>query len=170
MRRRRRSQNPILLIVALIATLFYVLNTSDVPDTADAFTGKCVGISDGDTIKVLHNGKEERVRLYGIDSPEKGQPYGTVARKFTGDTAFGKTVTVQVKSKDRYGRTVGWVTLPSGRVLNIELLLAGLAWWYRAYSPNDRELEQAEAYARKNKLGLWKDADPVPPWDFRRKK
>ena len=88
----------------------------------EAFTGKVVAISDGDTIRVMHNGRAERIRLWGIDCPEKRQPFGTRASQFTGDLAFGKDVKVLVRDVDRYGRTVGEVVLPDGRSLNRELV------------------------------------------------
>ncbi len=74
----------------------------------------CV-VSDGDTITVLHNGKGERIRLHGIDCPEKRQAFGRRAKQFTSTLVFGKTVTVQGVDRDRYGRTVGVVLLPGGR-------------------------------------------------------
>src|SRR2546426_12847875 len=84
------------------------------------FSGRVVGITDGDTIKVMHNGRAEKIRLHGIDCPEKGQPFGTKAKEFTSAMVFGKTVTVRVTDTDRYGRTVADVILPDGRVLNRE--------------------------------------------------
>ncbi len=92
------------------------------------FTGRVVGVSDGDTITVLHKGKGERIRLHGIDCPEKRQAFGNRAKQFTSKLVFGNTVTVQVMDRDRYGRTVGVVLLPDGRSLNHELVRAGLAW------------------------------------------
>ena len=105
------------------------------------FTGKVVSITDGDTIRVLDGREQVRVRLYGIDCPERKQPFGTRARQFTGSLAHEKTVAVTVKDIDRYGRTVGVVTLPDGKNLNLELVKAGLAWWYRQYAPRDKELQ-----------------------------
>jgi micrococcal nuclease len=131
------------------------------------FSGRVVGVTDGDTIKVLHNGKAERIRLHGIDCPEKGQPFGTKAKEFTSALVFGKTVTVHVTDMDRYGRTVADVILPDGRVLNRELVAAGLAWWYRRYAPHDRILERLEAKARAARKGLWVDPKPIPPWCWR---
>src|SRR5438132_401748 len=90
------------------------------------FSGRVVGVTDGDTIKVMHKGKEEKIRLYGIDCPEKGQPYGTKAKQFTSEMAFGKTVTVHVTDTDRYGRTVADVILPDGCILNLEFVSSGL--------------------------------------------
>src|SRR5438094_4600286 len=105
-----------------------------VPIAFADFSGRVVGVTDGDTIKVMHNGRAEKIRLYGIDCPEKRQAFGTKAKQFTSGQAFGKDVTVQVKDTDRYGRTVGIVILPDGRSLNEELVYQGLAWWYRKYS------------------------------------
>ena len=138
--------------------------------SAEQFTGKVVGISDGDTISVLREGKAVKVRLHGVDTPEKAQAFGTQARQFTGDLAFQQTVTVMIRDTDRYGRLVGEVLLPDGRSLNQELVKAGMAWWYRPYAPNDTTLAQLEAEARTAKRGLWADAHPVPPWQWRKAK
>jgi micrococcal nuclease len=127
-----------------------------------------VGISDGDTIKVMHNGKAEKIRLHGIDCPEKAQPFGTKAKQFTSEMVFGKTVTVHVTDTDRYGRTVADVIVPDGRVLNRELVAAGLAWWYWQYS-KDASLGKLETEARAARRGLWADPNPVPPWCYRKK-
>lgn len=131
------------------------------------FTGKVVGVSDGDTISVMHNGKAERTRLSGIDCPEKGQPFGQRAKQFTSELVFGKEVTVTVLDTDRYGRTVGEVKLLDGQVLNQELVKAGLAWWYRQYAPKDATLEHLETEAKSAKRGVWADPHPVPPWEWR---
>jgi len=116
----------------------------------------------------LHGGRAERIRLYGIDCPEGKQAFGTRAKEFTGDFVFGKTVTVEVKDTDHYGRTVGQVIAPDGRSLNRELVRAGLAWWYQRYAKHDDELARLEVAARRAGLGLWADPNPVPPWDFRK--
>jgi micrococcal nuclease len=135
---------------------------------AEQFAGKVVGISDGDTISVLREGKAVKVRLHGVDTPEKAQAFGTQARKFTSDLAFQREVTVEVHTTDRYGRLVGEVRLPDGRSLNQELVRAGMAWWYRQYAPKETTLAQLEADARAAKRGLWADAHPVPPWEWRK--
>ncbi len=128
----RRSQPiatlPLLLSIALVAS----------QTLAADFTGRVVGVSDGDTITVLHNGKGERIRLHGIDCPEKRQAFGNRAKQFTSTLVFGKTVTVQALDQDRYGRTVGVVLLPDGRSLNHELVRAGLAWMYPRYTDEQR--------------------------------
>ncbi|MDA2912172.1 thermonuclease family protein, partial [Nitrospiraceae bacterium AH_259_D15_M11_P09] len=124
-------------VFLLLLSALWLLVTSAV---AADFTGRVVGVSDGDTITVLHNGKGERIRLHGIDCPEKRQAFGNRAKQFTSTLVFGETVTVQVMDRDRYGRTVGEVLLPDGRSLNRELVRAGFAWWYWRYAPDDETL------------------------------
>ncbi|MEJ5250763.1 MAG: thermonuclease family protein [Chthonomonadetes bacterium] len=131
------------------------------------FTGKVVGVSDGDTIEVMRAGRAVRVRLHGIDCPESRQAFGTRAKQFTSELVFGKTVAVQVYGTDQYGRILGEVILPDGRSLNRELVRNGYAWWYRRYS-NDPVLQQLEDEARRERRGLWRDKNPIPPWEFRR--
>jgi micrococcal nuclease len=143
--------------------------TATVLSAAD-FAGPVVGVTDGDTIRVMRDGAAVRVRLWGIDCPEAKQPFGTRARQFTGDRAFGKQVTVRVRDIDRYGRTVGEVVLPDGANLNHELVRAGLAWWYRQFAPRDRILESLERDAQQAKRGVWSDGRAVPPWEWRRKR
>lgn len=150
---------------SLLPILLFLLSLS--PALAQTFTGKVVGISDGDTIRVLKEGREVKVRLHGVDAPESRQPYGTKARQFTAAFAFGKAAKVDVKDTDRYGRTVGDVSVAS-KSLNQALVKQGMAWWYRRYAPNDRVLAALEAQARRAKRGLWADRSPVAPWDFRR--
>ena len=130
------------------------------------FTGRVVGVADGDTISVLRDGRAERIRLAGIDCPERGQAFGTRARQATSEWAYGQYVTVLVRDRDDYGRLVGDVVLPDGRMLNGELVRAGLAWASR-YRGGDAELERLEAEARAARRGLWSDPHAVPPWRFR---
>jgi micrococcal nuclease len=133
----------------------------------ESWSGKCVGISDGDTILVMQGRRQVKIRLHGIDCPEMGQDFGAQARRFTGQMVFGKIVIVQEMDRDRYGRTVAWVWV-DGQSLNKELVKAGFAWWYRYYALHDEELRTLEAKARKDKLGLWSQPNPIPPWKFRR--
>ena len=135
-----------------------------------AFYGKVVGVSDGDTLDVMRSGRAVRVRLAGIDCPEKGQPFFRRAKEFTAQAAFGRTVKVtplKVNKEERWGRVVATVILPDGRDLSRELLKAGLAWWYDRFSPGERDLKELEQQARLLKRGLWREAAPLPPWDFR---
>jgi len=127
---------------------------------------KVVGVSDGDTVKVLLNGLEEKVRLGEIDCPETRQAFGKKAKQFTSSMVFGKQVKLIQKERDRYGRIVGEIILEDGRSLNRELVKAGLAWWHQKYS-NDFSIGALEQQARESKLGLWADKKPIAPWDFR---
>ncbi len=128
--------------------------------------GSVVGVTDGDTIKVLRGKELLRVRLDGIDAPEKKQAYGQRAKEKLSSLVFGKEVQLVVKSVDRYGRLVAEVRA-GGRSANAEMVAAGLAWHYKAYS-KDQSLAALERSARERRLGLWADKDPVPPWEFRR--
>jgi endonuclease YncB( thermonuclease family) len=119
---------------------------------------------------VLRDGKAAKVRLYGIDTPERKQAFGTRARQVASELAFRQTVTVRVRDVDRYGRLVAEVLLPDGRSLNHELVRAGLAWWYRQYARNDTALAQLEAEARAAKRGLWSDPQPLAPWTWRKER
>jgi endonuclease YncB( thermonuclease family) len=131
------------------------------------FVGKVVGVIDGDSIRVMRKGKAEQIRLLGIDCPEKRQPFGTRAKEYTSELAFGKDVTVYGDKRDRYGRTLAEVLLPDGRSLNQEIIKAGLAWWFRNYS-NDLRLAELERQAQLAKKGLWIEPHPVPPWEWRK--
>jgi endonuclease YncB( thermonuclease family) len=135
--------------------------------SAEDFTGKVVGISDGDTIRIMHNGVPERVRLWGIDCPESKQAFGSRARQFNDDLAFGQIVTVRVRDIARYKRTVAEIILPDGRNLNQELVRAGLAWWYQHYARRELILRDLEQEVRAARLGVWADPSPVPPWEWR---
>lgn len=137
--------------------------------------GKVVGVSDGDTITVLAaDNKTYKVRLAGIDAPEKGQPYGQAAKKELSDAIYGKPVTVEGNKLDRYGRLVGTVKY-EGWDTNWILIRHGLAWHYKQYerdqSPEDRMgYAKAEQDARAEKLRIWEDPNPIPPWEFRKAK
>ena len=133
------------------------------------FSGPVVTVLDGDTIEVLYNRQPERIRLSGIDCPEKGQAFGKKAKQLTSTLVHGKDVTIHVLSKDRHGRTVADVVLPDGTNVSRELLRAGLAWWYRQYS-KDESLGALEQEARQAKRGLWADPNPIPPWEIRHPK
>jgi micrococcal nuclease len=133
---------------------------------AQEFAGRVVGVTDGDTLTVLHARHPETVRLQGVDAPEKRQAYGERAKRFTADLAFDRTVTVRTTGRDRNGRLLGEVVLPDGRSLNQELVRAGYAWWFRKYS-RDGGLARLEEEARAGRRGLWADRAPEAPWDFR---
>jgi micrococcal nuclease len=128
---------------------------------------KVTSVHDGDTFTGINEANEQmKVRLDAVDAPELSQPYGQASRKALGEKIFGKTVTVITKKHDRYGRTIGHVLIDK-RDVNLELLEDGAVWHYTAYDHNKR-LREAEASARSSKKGLWRDASPVAPWDWRR--
>ena len=158
----------LLLLAALLISIFLAPSISPQSIAYADFSGRVVGVSDGDTIKVLHNGRAEKIRLYGIDCPEKGQAFGNKAKQFTSEMVFGKEVTIKDHGLDKYERTLGDVILADGASLNRELVKAGLAWWYREYS-TDESLGALEAEARSAKHGLWVDPNPVPPWCYRKR-
>jgi micrococcal nuclease len=133
------------------------------------FTAKVIGVLDGDTIEVLHNQHPERIRLSGIDCPEKGQAFGNNAKHAASDLAFGKEVTLQTHGHDKYKRTLADVLLLDGTNLNQELVRQGFCWWYRKYAPGDTVLEGLETEAREARKGLWVDPHPVPPWEWRKR-
>jgi endonuclease YncB( thermonuclease family) len=126
-----------------------------------------VSVTDGDTVDVRGGDVIVTVRLYGIDAPESGQPYGAQATAAVREIAAGKNVTVRVTDVDTYGRAVGRVILPDGDELNRFLVSRGLAWWYRRYAPDNRDLERLEQSARDAGRGLWSQDDPTPPWQWR---
>ena len=147
--------------------LLSLLSLAPPPVRAESFLARVIGVQDGDTLEVLRDGRPVRVRLHGIDAPERRQPFGTRARQLVADLAFGRQVRVERLDTDRYGRLVGRVTLPDGRLLNLELVAAGLAWWYREYAPRDGTLAAMEERARRLKRGLWSDPRAVAPWLWR---
>jgi len=153
-------------ILSLTILFYSLIITSCIAAT---FTGKVVRVLDGDTIEVLVDKKPVRVRLAEIDCPEKNQPFGQAAKKYVVKIAAQKIVTVESKTKDRYGRTIGEVFMSNGDSLNRLLIRDGYAWQYKKYS-KDESLAELESQARKNKVGLWQDNNPIPPWGWRRGK
>jgi endonuclease YncB( thermonuclease family) len=136
-------------------------------------SGRVVGVADGDTVTVLDSTKTQyKVRLQGIDAPEKAQAFGQRSKEHLSDQVFGRQVTVQYDKRDRYGRLVGTVFL-AGVDVNLRQVASGMAWHYKQYqqeqSPAARQAyAAAEDDARRIQRGLWRDADPVPPWEHRR--
>ncbi len=131
-------------------------------------TGKVVAVHDGDTFTVQRGSSLYKVRLAEVDAPEMGQVFGQQARRFTEKLALGRRVRVDVVMIDRYDRRVGTVIIEDGRVLNEELVHAGLAWYYRVSPVRNPRLQRLEQGAFQNRLGLWVEQDPIPPWEFRR--
>jgi endonuclease YncB( thermonuclease family) len=152
--------------------------------SAETLTGTVVGVADGDTITVLDAHHEQhKIRVAGIDAPEKAQPFGQRSKESMSAMVFGKEVDVLWHKHDRYQRIVGKVMVqPSGcrrspcpKTLDAGLaqLTLGLAWWYENYakeqSPEDAgRYEFAEHEARGKRAGLWADGHALPPWEWRK--
>lgn len=153
------------------------------PIVADTLAGRVSGISDGATITVIDNARaQHKIRLAAIDAPESRQPFGRESKQHLSDLVFGKEVKVEWRQRDRYGRIIGKVmvqtppcpTCPPARDAGLAQLEAGLAWWDRE-SRREQSLadqgyyEYAEFDAKARRIGLWQDAAPIPPWEWRRR-
>ena len=127
-----------------------------------------MGVADGDSLLLeLPGGERVRVRLFGIDAPEKDQELALAARKKLTRLVYDKFIRVEVQDIDQYGRYVGKVYV-GARYANRFMLKEGLAWHYAYYAPDAKDLAAAEKNARKSRTGLWKDKNPVNPYDFRK--
>ena len=158
--------NRILLVIAtLLASL---------PSVADTLQGRVVGVTDGDTVTVLDASNIQfKIRLMGIDSPEKKQAFGNSAKQSLSDLVFNKQVTIEYSKKDRYGRTIGKIVV-DGVDANLEQVKKGMAWHYKKYqneqSISDRSIyAQAEEQAKLKKQGLWFENMPIAPWVWRKR-
>jgi len=160
-----------------VSVLFAVLLMSTAV-VAEELRGTVERVIDGDTIvlrvvKPAPNNEDVTlseditIRLYGVDCPEKGQGYWKAAKQLTSDLTAKNTLVVELKKQKTYGRSVGTVKLPDGRILNEELLRAGLCWWDHTYS-KDVNWGHLEIDARAAGKGLWVDRTQIPPWAFRR--
>jgi endonuclease YncB( thermonuclease family) len=159
--------------LALVATFAVVVVALALPsqpstDPPKPFTGKVVGVTDGDTITVLHDRQPHKIRLEGIDAPESGQAFGTKAKQVLSAKIFDKEVKIVWRSRDKYKRILGHV-YDGEKNINLEMVKEGYAWHYVRYS-KDAELAKAEREAKEAKRGLWADAKPIPPWEFRHPK
>ena len=158
----KRSRSIVWLVLILLLLL---------PCPAFAWSGKVIGVADGDTITVLRDKQPQKIRLYGIDCPEKRQPFGNRAKQFTSQLVFGNLVEVEPVATDRYGRTVAFVRVEN-TLVNEELIKEGLGWVYVRYCklPLCVEWQGLQLAAKYEKRGLWGDSDYITPWDFRRQK
>lgn len=159
--------------MALVRILLVLFLTFSQYCYAEVLSGRVVGVADGDTITVLDStNTQHKIRLGGIDAPEKKQAFGNVSKKSLSDMVFNKQVEVDWHKEDRYGRKVGKV-LVNNQDINLEQIKRGLAWFYKKYkgelAQEDRiAYVQAQQDAEANQLGLWVDQHPIPPWDFRK--
>lgn len=172
------------LIILAVCAWASLASAASAPNSLEA---RVVGVTDGDTVTVLDSHKVQyKVRLAGIDAPEKDQPFGSRAKQSLSNAVMGKDVRVEWSKQDRYGRLVGkvWVTPvshpctttgePCPKTLDVgrAQLTVGLAWHYKEYEKEQSEEDRLayafdEREARARKVGLWSDPDPTPPWDWR---
>ena len=151
--------------VALIVSLLVM----SLALNAQTLQGKVVRVADGDTITILDaTNTQNKVRLNKIDAPEKSQAFGEVSRKHLASMVAGNVVKVEWTKKDKYGRILGDISIGTTNV-NLRMVQHGLAWHFKVFD-NTTEFAQAETEARAKKIGLWRDANPIPPWDFRKQK
>ena len=162
---RTNDFNRVLVFIALAA----LTATSN----ADTLTGRVVGIADGDTLTLLDaTNTQHKIRLSGIDSPEKGQPFGQVCKKSLSGLAYDRVAVIESNKLDRYGRVIGKV-LVNGQDVNLEQVRRGCGWHYKKYQ-NEQILDDrlsynaAEESARASRVGLWTDNEPMPPWEWRK--
>ena len=155
----------------LILVLFLFLSNFA---NAKTIEGLVVGVADGDTITVLDQQKNTyKIRLQGIDAPEKKQAFGEKSKQSLHDLVHSKQVRIEYDKEDKYGRIVGKVTVDDVDIC-LQQLLLGMAWHYKKYqneqSVSDRALySETELKSKSLKLGLWTDDTPMPPWEFRKK-
>ena len=167
----------------MLRTAVFVVCSLALSVQAETLTGRVVGVADGDTVTVLDADRQQhKIRLQGIDAPEKAQPFGQRSKENLSGLVFNKDVRVEWEKQDKYKRIVGkvWVqpascpTCPMTLDAGLAQITVGLAWWYRKYAdeqePEDRgAYEFSEQEARAKRVGLWRDADPIPPWEWRRR-
>lgn len=131
--------------------------------------GKVIKITDGDTFVLLTGNKEQiKIRLHGIDAPEKKQDYGTVSKNYLSNLVFKKDITIEFKNRDRYGRSIG-IAFVEGVNMNEKMLAEGMAWHFKKYDTNS-QWSALETKAKEEKKGLWSQSNPVAPWEWRVRK
>jgi micrococcal nuclease len=150
--------------------VLFVLLISISTYSQKTLTAKVVGIKDGDTVVVLDSlNNQITLRLAEVDTPEKSQPFGTKAKQYTSDQIYLKVIKYVVTDTDRYGRSIAMIYYDSdNKYLSAEIIKAGMGWHYKKYSKSV-ELAKLEDIARKNKIGLWIDTNPIYPSDWRNK-
>jgi endonuclease YncB( thermonuclease family) len=149
------------LVLAVVATC-PVLSWAD-------FAARVVTVHEGDRLTIRHDGRSETIYLKDIDCPELKQPYGKEAKHAIAGYVGNRDVVVQGLTRDKQGRVSAEVLLHDGRNVGRELLKEGLAWWRRSAS-SDANLEMLEELARASRKGLWADSNPMPPWEWRRRR
>lgn len=135
--------------------------------SAQRFSVKVVGISDGDTFTCVNdNNLQLKIRIYGIDAPEKKQAFGNKSKEYLSSLVFGKRITIDVQSQDSWGRYIAYVYTSSNEDVSLLMIQSGMAWHFVKFD-NSPLYANAEIEARRHELGLWADKNPVAPWEFR---
>jgi endonuclease YncB( thermonuclease family) len=155
----------------LTKMILLVILLAPIVTLADDLSGHIVGVSDGDTVTLLDQSRQQhKIRLSGIDAPESHQPFGQKSKTNLAAMVFNREVIAECGKIDKYRRQV----CVDGADVNLEQVKAGMAWWYRIYAKEQTaqqrtDYEAAEDAARSSRIGLWRDANPVAPWEFRRR-
>ena len=159
-------------IVLVTVSCDSIINESEEPETAaveNSNENHVVKIIDGDTYDVILDGEQTRIRMEGIDAPERGMDYYKVSKEYLGEICNNQKVKVVGAKKDRYGRLLAKTYLEDGREVGEEMVKAGMAWHFKKYS-TDPVLARLENEAKNNRRGLWAIDNPIPPWKFRKNK
>ena len=155
------------MIASLLACAFL-----SQPVAAETLVGRIIGVADGDTLTLLDSSKQShKIRLSGIDAPEKKQAFGQQSKLGLSNLAYGRQAIAECPKRDRYQRAVCVVTI-AGKDVGLQPIHLGLAWWYQSYAreqrPQERrDYERAEQVAREAQRGLWRERSPIPPWEWR---
>lgn len=160
---------PLLIACALLAAPWVEARTKRAPSNLRDFTARVTKVRDGDSLEVQKGADFYDVRLARLDAPELHQERGNGAKQFTATKILGAEVRVRAKSMDSYGRLIGDVTYRNGRSLNEDVVAAGWGWWYKRLYPEDGTMQTLERRAREQRLGVWQDKNPTPPWIWRQK-
>ena len=153
--------------ISSLLILFFLIASSAL--NAQSFRVKVVGVSDGDTFTAINNDNLQlRIRVYGIDTPEKNQDFRGRSRQTLASYIFGKNITINVQSQDAWGRYIAYVYTPDGSDVSLMMLQNGMAWHFKKYDSTEK-YSKAELNAKNQRLGLWSRPNPIAPWEFRKK-